>query len=292
MTKRSIRACSIHAPQETVGITSICDSARSRTGCALVQLVHTRVDTPRYIQRCGPIKIAGRRGYSMPSSSRGLHNIPIVALRKHLPIVETRKFLAPLSYNTFTQLTAQRGHPDVVRADPECVDRVVRIQFQRAVRHFLEIRRELALEDGGERSRRQIVGARRAGTRERVEREVPVLCCEDGPCDTVIAWHGLRCASDMVIHGISKCHEKETKGRDEVPDSHAQSVEYGHWRDYLLRARSRGPSGRPRNQDCLTGFVHSLAHTPRNLKTPVGDGVFLPPTRAVVSQTCSHWQPT
>ena len=76
----------------------------------------------------------------------------------------------------------ERVRSDVVRANPQSVDRILWFQLrQGAVRFLREVGRELRLEQRRERAERKVIRARRADLGEGEEGEVAVLGGEDGP---------------------------------------------------------------------------------------------------------------
>ena len=81
----------------------------------------------------------------------------------------------------------ERVRPDVVRPNPQSVDRILWLQLrQGAIRFRREVGRELRLEQGRERAERKVIRARRADLSEGEERQVAVLCGEDRPyCPTI-----------------------------------------------------------------------------------------------------------
>lgn len=81
----------------------------------------------------------------------------------------------------------QRVGTDIVGSDPQCVDRLLRVEAKRAVVHFGEVQRKLALEYGRGRPESDVVGTCRSRACEREEVEATVLSSEHGPGGGVVA---------------------------------------------------------------------------------------------------------
>ena len=76
----------------------------------------------------------------------------------------------------------QRVRSDVVRPNPQSVDRIFWLQLrQGAIRFLREVGRELRLEQRRERAECKVIRARRADLGEGEERQVAVFCGEDRP---------------------------------------------------------------------------------------------------------------